>query len=62
MTGAMIAAIWNNTNVSRRGTNNELGMGMGLQLTLNLAKKSNAEITIESEPLKGTSVYLIFKK
>lgn len=60
MTATMIAAIWNNNNASRRGTNNEIGMGMGMQLVLNLVKKINATLTIESEVLKGTSIVLIF--
>ena len=60
MTAAMINDIRNNNNTSRRGTDNELGMGMGLQLALNLAKKINSEITIESELSKGTFITLIF--
>lgn len=60
MTEAMIDAIWNNNYESRRGTDNEIGMGMGLQLVLNLARKIKAAITIESELSKGTTVVLIF--
>ncbi|UPT70242.1 MAG: PAS domain-containing sensor histidine kinase [Flavobacterium sp. JAD_PAG50586_2] len=60
MTQNMINDIMKNNYTSKRGTNNELGMGMGLQLTLNLAAKVNAEIGIESELGKGTSIRLIF--
>ena len=60
MTAAMIDDIWNNNNISRRGTENELGMGMGLQLTLNLARKINCKVTIESQQLQGTVFRLLF--
>lgn len=60
MTEAMINAIWNSNYASRRGTDNEIGMGMGLQLVLNLARKIKAALTIKSELSRGTSIVLIF--
>jgi signal transduction histidine kinase len=60
MTEAMINAIWNSNYASRRGTDNEIGMGMGMQLVLNLSRKIKAAITIQSELSKGTSIVLIF--
>lgn len=60
MTSAMIAAIMKNNYTATRGTNNELGMGMGLQLALNLAVKIHCKITIESELNIGTTISLIF--
>lgn len=57
----MIAAILENNYTSTRGTNNELGMGMGLQLVLNLAAKINCKIAIQSELGKGTSISLAFE-
>jgi len=60
MTDAMINAIWNSNYASRRGTDNEIGMGMGMQLVLNLSRKIKAAITIQSELSKGTSIVLIF--
>ena len=60
MTEAMIKAILNSNYASRRGTDNEIGMGMGLQLVMNLSRKIKAAITIKSELSKGTSIVLIF--
>lgn len=39
------------------GTNNERGTGFGLRLCLNLVKRHNGKIWIESEPNKGTSFF-----
>lgn len=60
MSAAMVEAILKNNYSSTRGTNNELGMGMGLQLILNLAAKINCKMAIESELNKGTSISLTF--
>lgn len=60
MTEEMIANIWNQNYISSRGTNNEKGIGMGLQLVLQLVKKINCKLTIESELTKGTSISLAF--
>ena len=60
MSDDMIAAILNHNYKSTRGTNNEIGMGMGMQLALNLADKIDASITIESQLEKGTLISLIF--
>jgi signal transduction histidine kinase len=60
MTEAMIKAILNSNYASRRGTDNEIGMGMGLQLVMNLSRKIKSAITIKSELSKGTSIVLIF--
>lgn len=60
MTAEMISEILSNNYTSTRGTNNEIGIGMGLQLVLNLAKIINCKMQITSEPSKGTSVGLNF--
>lgn len=39
------------------GTNNERGTGFGLRLCLNLVKRHNGKIWIESEPNQGTSFF-----
>lgn len=61
MPSSIIEAILKNNYISTRGTNNELGMGMGLQLVLNLAVKINCKMLIESELNKGTTISLTFK-
>lgn len=43
------------------GTNEEQGTGMGLLISLDLAEKINANISIESELNKGTSFIIDFK-
>jgi signal transduction histidine kinase len=60
MTEQKIAEILNNTYTSTRGTANEIGMGMGLQLVQKLAHKIKAELSIESLPEKGSTVQLNF--
>lgn len=60
MTQTMIDQINNNNYFSRRGTNNEKGVGIGLQLAMNLAKKINCTLLIKSEVTKGTTVQIIF--
>lgn len=60
MSDDMISAILNHNYRSTRGTNNEIGMGMGMQLAHNLADKIDATITIESQLEKGTLISLIF--
>lgn len=58
MTSEMVSDILNNTAVSRRGTDNEIGIGMGMQLVKKLAEKVNCKLSIESEVGRGTSVRL----
>lgn len=60
MSDDMVNTILTNNYFSTRGTNNENGMGMGLQLVLNLAEKIEAKILIESQLGKGTTVSLVF--
>ncbi len=60
MTPAMVADILNNNSASRRGTNNEIGIGMGMQLVKGLAEKINCNLRIESWPDKGTVIQLHF--
>ncbi|MEO5775981.1 MAG: PAS domain-containing sensor histidine kinase [Flavobacterium sp.] len=60
MSETMINSILNHQYISNRGTNNEIGMGIGMQLIQNLAEKINAYITIQSQPQKGTLVSLHF--
>ncbi|MGC4039696.1 MAG: PAS domain-containing sensor histidine kinase [Flavobacterium sp.] len=60
MSDAMINSILKRQYISNRGTNNEIGMGIGMQLIQSMAEKIKARITIESETGKGTSVGLHF--
>ncbi|RZJ49088.1 MAG: HAMP domain-containing histidine kinase [Flavobacterium sp.] len=62
MTTEMVDAILDNNYLTTRGTNNEKGVGIGLQLVLNLAEKINCELVIESEVTLGTSVAIIFNE
>lgn len=61
MSEGMISDILQNSNSSRRGTNNEQGTGVGLQLVVNLAEKINCELAILSEESKGTEIRLKFQ-
>lgn len=47
---------------SQPGTKQEKGIGIGLKLCLQLVKKINGTISIESEPGKGTRVSMLFSK
>lgn len=58
MTTKKIEAIKNNNYLSTRGTNNELGIGMGLQLVQKLAEKTGAFLQFESQINQGTTVSL----
>jgi len=49
-----------NSYTSCRGTNNELGIGLGLQLVMKLSEKINSKISFESEVNKGTKAILTF--
>ena len=60
MSSEMTAAFLNHNYSSRKGTNNELGTGLGLQLIISLTEKINCKLVIESEEMKGTEVHLIF--
>ena len=60
MSEDMIQSIFKRQYVSKRGTNNEVGMGIGMQLMQNLCEKINAQIKIESQSKKGTSISLHF--
>lgn len=48
-------------SLSSRGTENEKGNGVGLQLVFNLAEKINCRLEFQSNESKGTSVRIIFK-
>lgn len=61
MSKTIIDNILSNNSSSRRGTNNEQGAGIGLQLVVNLAERINAKLSIESEELKGTEIVLTFE-
>ena len=45
---------------SKKGTNNEPGTGLGLQLVINLSEKINCSLEIESEESKGSILRLNF--
>jgi signal transduction histidine kinase len=61
MSAAMIDEVFSNSHSGRKGTNDEEGTGLGLQLVTALADKINCRITIESKEFCGTSIYLTFK-
>ena len=58
MSAEQITSILNKTYTSTRGTANEIGMGMGLQLVQKLAEKIKAKLAIESQLKKGTAIQL----
>lgn len=60
MSTEMLDAVLSQNYRSRRGTNNEKGIGLGLRLVLTLAEKINCRIIIASTVLVGTSVRIIF--
>ena len=55
MTAAQINSIFKKENNTTAGTSNEKGSGLGLFLVMELLEKINAELSIESEPGKGSS-------
>ena len=60
MTDKMIDDVLSKTYVSRRGTNNEVGIGIGLQLVKSLTEKINCKLAIASMPGRGTTIRLAF--
>lgn len=60
MSEATIYDILNNNNNSRKGTDNEKGTGIGLQLVVNLAEKCNCKLNIESQEKIGTTIRIAF--
>jgi signal transduction histidine kinase len=60
MTPAKVKAVQAQKYTSTRGTNNEIGMGMGMQLVHNLAEKCEVKVSLKSQSQKGTTVKLVF--
>ena len=60
MSQTMIDALRKQQYNSKKGTNNEPGTGLGLQLVVNLSEKINCSLEIESEESKGTIMRLNF--
>ncbi len=60
MSKRLITDILTKKYASRKGTNDELGIGMGLNLVLDLVKLIHCELEIESEPALGTVMRLKF--
>jgi signal transduction histidine kinase len=56
----LIQDILKNTHVSRIGTNNETGIGLGLQLVKSLLEKIKGQFFITSQPGIGTTIRLVF--
>lgn len=54
--------IFDTFNSSKEGTDGEIGTGLGLSLCKEFAEKQNGEIYFESEPGKGTTFFVTFKK
>jgi len=59
MTQEEIQKILQNGGLSRRGTANEKGAGMGLTLVREFTKIHNGELSIKSEPNKGSTFEII---
>jgi two-component system, sensor histidine kinase and response regulator len=59
MPQAIIDALTAHNYSSRKGTNNEVGTGLGLQLVVTLAEKINCTLMIESEEFKGTTMKIV---
>ena len=59
MTQEEIQKILQNGGLSRRGTANEKGAGMGLTLVREFTKIHNGELSIKSEPNKGSTFEVI---
>ncbi len=59
MPQSMIDALMAHNYTSRKGTNNEAGTGLGLQLVVNLAEKINCQLLIESKEFEGTTMRII---
>jgi K+-sensing histidine kinase KdpD len=60
MSQEMIHDILHNNNSSRKGTDNEKGTGIGLQLVVNLAEKCDCKLSIESQEKLGTTMRITF--
>lgn len=60
MNQQMVDSILNHNYKTRRGTENEKGIGVGLQLVQNLVSKINCSIEIKSDIASGTAVRLYF--
>lgn len=60
MSEEKINSIKSNTYVSTNGTENEKGIGMGLQLVKRFANMIDCSIDFESAPGKGTKVKVLF--
>ncbi|MEL1254239.1 ATP-binding protein [Flavobacterium sp. DGU38] len=62
MSAEKLEMVRNRNSLSSRGTENEKGSGLGLQLVFNLAEKINCRLEIQSTEAEGTSVRIIFFK
>jgi len=60
MTASKVATLFGQQQISSKGTNNEAGTGLGLQLIKNLVDKLGCQIEAESVEFKGTTMRLIF--
>ncbi|MBX2966616.1 MAG: HAMP domain-containing histidine kinase [Cyclobacteriaceae bacterium] len=56
----VVSKVLNEAGISSRGTLNEHGIGIGLSLCLQLLSRIKGELSIESEPGKGTVVRICF--
>ena len=62
MSEEMQQKIFEDTNVTTYGTNNERGTGLGLSLCKEMVVKNKGEIWVESVPRKGSSFYFTVPK
>ncbi len=62
MNEEMQQKVFEDTNVTTYGTNNERGTGLGLSLCKEMVIKNKGEIWVESVPRKGSSFYFTVPK
>jgi len=61
MNSSTLAQVFNKESfITTKGTNNESGTGFGLKLTKEFVKLNGGEISVKSEPNRGTEFLLSF--
>ncbi|HNP78157.1 MAG TPA: histidine kinase N-terminal 7TM domain-containing protein [Cyclobacteriaceae bacterium] len=57
MDAELLSRLFDMNHISRPGTNNEKGTGLGLKLCKDFIEKNRGKLWIKSDPGKGTTVY-----